>query len=55
MNEAQGYIYEFGEFRVDTSKHLLLTRDGGPVRLTPKVFETLLYFLQHNGTVPNGP
>jgi DNA-binding winged helix-turn-helix (wHTH) protein len=51
MNEAQAYIYEFGDFRVDASKHLLLRRDGGPVPLTPKVFETLLYLLQHSGTV----
>src|SRR2546422_4144434 len=50
MNEAQAHIYEFGDFRLDASKHLLLKRDGEPVPLTPKVFETLLYLLQHRGT-----
>jgi len=34
MNEAQAHIYEFGDFRLDASKHLLLKRDGEPVPLT---------------------
>jgi DNA-binding winged helix-turn-helix (wHTH) protein/Flp pilus assembly protein TadD len=42
--------YEFGEFHVNTNKHLLL-RNGDPVALTPKVFDTLLYLLQHQGEV----
>ncbi len=41
-------IYEFGDFRVEPTKHLLL-RKGEPVALTPKVFETLLYLVRHQG------
>jgi DNA-binding winged helix-turn-helix (wHTH) protein/Flp pilus assembly protein TadD len=42
--------YEFGEFHVNTKKRLLL-RNGDSVALTPKVFDTLLYLLQHQGEV----
>jgi len=41
-------VYEFGRFRVDSSKRLL-ARDGSPVPLTPKVFDTLLHLVQHSG------
>jgi TolB-like protein/Flp pilus assembly protein TadD len=44
------HLYEFGAFRVDASKRLL-ARDGTPVPLTPKVFDTLLHLVQHCGTV----
>jgi DNA-binding winged helix-turn-helix (wHTH) protein/TolB-like protein/Tfp pilus assembly protein PilF len=50
-SEFQSTIYEFGEFRVDAAKRLLLRRGGEPVPLTPKVFDTLLYLLRHSGTV----
>jgi DNA-binding winged helix-turn-helix (wHTH) protein/TolB-like protein/Flp pilus assembly protein TadD len=49
--EFQSPIYEFGEFRLDAAKRLLLRDDGRPVPLTPKVFDTLLYLLRHNGKV----
>jgi DNA-binding winged helix-turn-helix (wHTH) protein/Tfp pilus assembly protein PilF len=42
------HIFEFGDFVVDGSKHLLL-RNGEPVALTPKVFDTLLFLVQHPG------
>jgi len=42
-------FYEFGPFCVDASQRLL-ARDGTPVPLTPKVFDTLLHLLQRNGT-----
>jgi TolB-like protein/DNA-binding SARP family transcriptional activator len=42
-------FYEFGPFRVDASQRLL-ARDGTPVPLTPKVFDTLLHLVQHCGT-----
>ena len=44
------HIYEFGDFRLDAEKRLL-SRAGVPVPLTPRVFETLLYLIEHNGTV----
>jgi DNA-binding winged helix-turn-helix (wHTH) protein len=40
--------YRFGRFRADTHEHRL-TRDGQPVAITPKVFETLVVFLRHAG------
>ena len=36
-----GVSYEFGQFRVDAGQRLLF-REGRPVRLAPKVVETLL-------------
>lgn len=41
-------VYEFGPFRVDPSESRLL-RDGIPVAVTPKAFETLVALLSHAG------
>src|SRR6266478_4547862 len=49
MPRPPAQVYEFGAFRVDASKRLL-ARDGTPVPLTPKVFDTLLHLVQHSGT-----
>jgi DNA-binding winged helix-turn-helix (wHTH) protein/tetratricopeptide (TPR) repeat protein len=38
-------LYEFGPFRIDTQKRLLL-RDNQPVSLTPKAFDILLLLVQ---------
>jgi eukaryotic-like serine/threonine-protein kinase len=43
-------LYEFGPFRVDPEKELLL-REGHSVSLTPKAFQVLLVLLQHNSEV----
>ncbi|HEX9928516.1 MAG TPA: winged helix-turn-helix domain-containing protein [Pyrinomonadaceae bacterium] len=51
MDEPKSHIYEFGDFRVNAAKRLLLKRDGKQVPLTPKVFETLLYLVQHDGKI----
>ena len=45
--------YEFGDFRIDAAKRLLARRDGTPVPLTPRVFDTLLFLVEHHGTVLN--
>jgi DNA-binding winged helix-turn-helix (wHTH) protein len=50
MNESSKSIYEFGPFRIDV-QHCLLSRDGVPVRLTPKVFGTLLHLVESGGRV----
>jgi DNA-binding winged helix-turn-helix (wHTH) protein/tetratricopeptide (TPR) repeat protein len=43
-------IYEFGGFRLDGGRRLLVTRDGGEtVKLTSKGFETLLCLVEHRG------
>jgi Tol biopolymer transport system component/DNA-binding winged helix-turn-helix (wHTH) protein len=41
-------IYEFGEWRLDVTGHLLL-RHGEPVPLTPKVFDTLVVLVENAG------
>src|SRR5437867_5289736 len=49
MNEQNEYVvYEFGSFRVDTLKRQLF-RDGAPVQLTSKAFDTLAMLLAHDG------
>jgi Tol biopolymer transport system component/DNA-binding winged helix-turn-helix (wHTH) protein len=40
------HFYEFGPFRIDLTERLLL-RDGQPIGLTPKAFETLLVLVQN--------
>ncbi|HEX7181479.1 MAG TPA: tetratricopeptide repeat protein [Thermoanaerobaculia bacterium] len=43
-------LYEFGSFRLDTTRRLLL-RDGEPVPLTPKAFSTLLALIERHSQV----
>ena len=50
MYEPKPQFYEFGDFRLDATKRRLL-RGGEPVQLTPKVFDTLLYMVEHRGDV----
>ena len=44
------HLYEFGPFRLDTQKRLLL-REGEPVPLTRKVYETLLVLVENRDRV----
>ena len=50
MNASPKRFYEFGPFRIDTVKRLLL-RDGAPVALKSKCFETLLALVEAGGQV----
>jgi TolB-like protein/DNA-binding winged helix-turn-helix (wHTH) protein/Tfp pilus assembly protein PilF len=50
MSKEINHIYEFGEFRLETAERLLL-RNGEPISLTPKAFETLLTLIQSSGHV----
>jgi eukaryotic-like serine/threonine-protein kinase len=43
-------LYEFGPFRVDPEKEVIL-RAGEPVPLTPKTFQILLVLIRHNKEV----
>ena len=43
-------FYEFGPFRVDPEKQVLL-RENQPVAITPKTFETLLILVRHSREV----
>ncbi len=50
MSAPPAHVYEFGEFHLDAAKRLLWRGDA-PVALTPRVFETLLYLVEHHDTV----
>lgn len=47
-SSAVNRVYEFGPFRLDSLRRVLLC-SGEPVPLTPKVFETLLVLVQNCG------
>ena len=49
MNGSQP-TYEFGPFRLDADKRLLL-RAGEPVPLAPKILETLIALVEHRDRV----
>jgi len=49
VQQAQ-QLYEFGRFRLDTAKRLLL-REGEIVQLTPKCFDILLALVESSGEV----
>ncbi len=50
MSQRQTFLYEFADFRVDAQRRVLFSRlDGQPLPLTGKVFDTLLYFVEHAG------
>src|ERR1043166_8420894 len=44
-------FYEFGAFQLDPVKRLLRRLDGTPVPLAPRVFDTLLYMVEHRDSV----
>jgi DNA-binding winged helix-turn-helix (wHTH) protein len=46
---AQSARYEFGGFHLDPARRLLHGPDGQRVSLTPKVFDTLLHFVERPG------
>jgi DNA-binding winged helix-turn-helix (wHTH) protein/Tfp pilus assembly protein PilF len=43
-------VYEFGPFRLDQERYLLL-RDGNVIQLSPKAFEILHFLVTHRGEV----
>src|SRR5215467_9111835 len=51
MQTPPANFYEFGAFQLDPVKRLLRRLDGTPVPLTPRVFETLLYMVEHHDAV----
>jgi len=50
MPDAERELYEFGLFRLDPEKRLLLRNDE-PVPLQPKAFDTLLVLVRHSQRV----
>jgi TolB-like protein/DNA-binding winged helix-turn-helix (wHTH) protein len=51
MEQRQAHpLYEFADFRLDAQRRVLSTRtDGRPIQVTGKVFDTLLFFVEHAG------
>ena len=50
MEERQQHLYEFGPFCLDARERVLL-RDGCPLQLKPKVYETLLALVSRSGHI----
>jgi TolB-like protein/DNA-binding winged helix-turn-helix (wHTH) protein len=48
MSLIEKEIYEFGPFSLDAAEHVI-SRDGTPLSLTPKVFDTLLCLVRNRG------
>src|SRR4051812_46502185 len=51
MADGSPRLYEVGDFRLDPGRRILLGRDGAPLPLTAKAFETLSYLVEHAGRV----
>ncbi len=50
MSEQKRHFYQFGDFQLDISECLLL-HAGESIRLTPKLFDTLLFLVENSGRV----
>ena len=50
MSSLNKHFHRFGDFTVDTSQRVVL-RDGKPVALTPKAFDTLLVLVESVGRI----
>ena len=48
MASSTRQAYQFGAFRLDHAERTLL-RDGAPVAVTPKVFDTLVFLVENAG------
>jgi DNA-binding winged helix-turn-helix (wHTH) protein len=48
MSESSSILYRFGAFQLEPAERRLL-RDGGPVSLTPKAFDTLVVLVARAG------
>jgi TolB-like protein/tetratricopeptide (TPR) repeat protein len=51
MSEQSKRVYEFGDYRIETANRRLLRRDGAITALTPRVFDTLLFLVEHSGSL----
>jgi DNA-binding winged helix-turn-helix (wHTH) protein/TolB-like protein/Tfp pilus assembly protein PilF len=50
MSKQTKELYEFGRFRLDTAERRLL-RNGEPVQVTPKAFDTLIALVENSGRI----
>jgi TolB-like protein/DNA-binding winged helix-turn-helix (wHTH) protein/Flp pilus assembly protein TadD len=51
MKAESSNVLAFGDFHLDLEERLLLRSDKTEVPLTPRVFETFRYLVEHNGRV----
>src|SRR6476660_7539240 len=51
MHASPANLYEFGAFQLDAAKRMLRRLDGTAVPLTSRVFETLLFMVEHHDAV----
>jgi TolB-like protein/DNA-binding winged helix-turn-helix (wHTH) protein/Tfp pilus assembly protein PilF len=51
MQSPRANLFEFGDFQLDAAKRRLRRSDGTPISLTPRVFDTLLYLVEHHDSV----
>jgi TolB-like protein/tetratricopeptide (TPR) repeat protein len=51
MADRPALAYEFGAFRLDRGRRLLLRQDGTSVPLLPKAFDVLTYLVEREGLV----
>ena len=51
MSVVGGHLYDFGDFRLDTSKRVIQRQDGTPVSVPPKAYDTLAYLVGHAGAL----
>src|SRR6478672_3334503 len=51
MRTPPSNLFEFGDFQLDATKRRLRRLDGTPIPLTPRVFDTLLYMVEHHDSV----
>src|SRR5262245_5341410 len=50
MSLYMNHLYQFGDFTVDIGQRVLM-REGKPLQMTPKVFDTLLILLENSGRI----
>jgi hypothetical protein len=55
MSSRAARVYGFGDFRLDPGRRLLLRRDGTPISLKPKAYDTLAYLVERAGAFAQGP
>src|SRR5215211_2901327 len=51
MKAESSNVLAFGDFRLDLEERLLLRSDGTEVPVTPRIFQTLHYLVEHSGRV----
>lgn len=51
MKSPASLLYEFGDLRLDPGKRVLTRRDGTPVPLPSRAYDTLLFLVEHNDVV----